>query len=222
MRRSVGELAGPVVAVVALALVGLAPRAAAHDAGIYYGTVRWPNGVFQPYFIATGVPTQSRVNTAITNGAAQWNSLNEPMHFSYQGRSTQSIIVFPNCPANGHSYVFQRDISGSLATTYVCDSGANHAAFILTFDINPGGLVWHSNTSAPPSGSYDRWSAASHEFGHATGFGTAAGTQQHWPADSTRCVENSTKLTMCPSMAPKTSMMRDLGDHDIHTFQAAY
>lgn len=222
MRRSGGELAGLIVAVVALLLVGLAPQAAAHDPAIYYGTVRWPSGVFEPYFIATGVPTQTRVTTAITNGAAQWNNVNEPMRFSYQGRSTQSIIVFPNCPANGHSYVFQRDISGDLANAYTCNQSGNLNSFIMTFDINPGGLVWHSDTTAPPQGSYDRWSTASHEFGHATGFGASNGSQPHWPPDSTRCVENSTKLTMCPTVAPATSMMRDLGDHDIHTFQDAY
>lgn len=207
-----GLLAGPILAV--LAVLASSGVAYAHDAATYYPAPRWPNGVFEPYFIATGVPDLARVNTSIVNGANAWNALNEPMDFSYQGRSAQSILV-NQCPANGHSYVFQRPldgVGGRAAETYRCSSGGFTNSFVMTFDNEP----WYSDTDNPPANNPDRWGMSAHEFGHATGF------SGHWDALSTRCGYSSKQLTMCPSQFNGTTWWRTPGDHDIHTFQAAY
>lgn len=210
-QRGRALLAGPIVAAVTmLAASGIAH---AHDPNAHYTQGRWPIGVYEPYFIATGVPDLARVNTSIVNGANAWNAVNEPMHFSYQGRSSQSILV-NQCPGNGHSYVFQRPlaISQRLAETYTCLSGGFINATVITFDNE----AWYSDTGQPPANAPDRWSVSSHEFGHGTGFAN------HWPADSSRCTYSSTRLTMCPNHFLGTTWDRTLGDHDIHTFQAAY
>jgi hypothetical protein len=207
-------VAGPVIA--AVMLFAGAATADAHDPAAWYSTGRWPGNVNtnEPYYLATGVPFVARVEASIVFGANQWNNVGEPVRFAHQGWSNNSIIQFPNCPGNTHSYVFQRDIGSNLAETYNCPGGGPFVSFVMTFDQ----ISWHSDSTPPPPTAYDRRSTASHEFGHATGGWTIS----HWPDTSTRCQVNAQRLTMCRAVPQGTDMMRSLGDHDIHTFQAAY
>jgi hypothetical protein len=132
--------------------------------------------------------------------------------------SSQAPYVFPQCDIVSRSFVFQRDTADPdvLGEAFLCgtlSANLRADAFWVTFDVRP----WHSDVLAPPPpDAFDRYSVASHEMGHAMGH------WEHWPDNSMRCVEDANKLTMCPTVAPGTSMMRDIGDHDIHTFENAY
>lgn len=201
-----------VLSIIVATLTVSVPPSASHPPADYYVTGTWAQGTREDYFFGQGVPNILRVQNSITLGVDQWNNLGENVLFSFRGYNGRTPIIFPNCEPNNVSYVFQRDIGTDYAETYNCGVGGVLTSFNLTFDDRP----WYSDTGDPPDGFPDRWSVSSHEFGHANGF------FNHWPANSPRCVNYPQQLTMCPFHFTSTQRQRTLGDHDIHTFQAAY
>lgn len=189
----------------------------AHTASQHYTYLTWDVTGVENYQIAGGVPQIERVRVSIVNGADTWNALSPGPTLVYNGYSSQAPIVAPSCDVSSRSFIFQRDLPEAerLAEAWLCGtlSGNIRAdAFHITFDTRP----WHSDVSLPAPGDYDRWSVASHEFGHAMGHWV------HWPDNSTRCVNEGHRLTMCSIIYPGTTFVRDLGDHDIHTYEAQY
>jgi hypothetical protein len=218
------ERTAPFLLLLALFGTFLSSPASAHDPSGYYVDSVWPTGTNEPFFLGSGVPTVDRVRASIAQGAVAWNERPPTVNFADNGYvSSQSPYGIGNCDAVGRSWVFQRDIGGSLAHAWTCrdSAGLLKAAFVIEFDDRPGGGNWHSDTTSalPTAGNYDRWSVASHEMGHAMGH------YWHWDefGASTRCEEGlATKLTMCRTVAPATIMQRSLDDHDWHTYDSAY
>ena len=71
-----------------------------------------------------------------------------------------------------------------------------------------------------PSDKLDVWGFATHEFGHATGWGSGGGTN-HFPDSWGVCVD-AAKHTMCDSMAHGENHWRSLEEHDRDTYNNVY
>ena len=201
--------------VLVISFVFMQQTAYAHDPTLYYTAGKWPSGTVEGYFLGGGVPVVARVQQSIDFGAAQWNNLGRPVRFSEIGYRSD-IPPFTSCDPNGTSFVFQNNLNNInlLAQTYHCGTASTIVSFNVTFNSQ---ITWFSYVDQQPCcGQIDRWSVASHEMGHAFGH------MVHWPQSSTRCQNDINKLTMCPVYFQGTAWERDLGDHDIHTFQAAY
>jgi hypothetical protein len=80
---------------------------------------------------------------------------------------------------------------------------------------------WNENDSNVPAARLDSESIATHEFGHAAGFGVGGNVPNHFESDGTICTGQPVQ-TMCPSFLFGSSYWRSLEGHDIHTFQGAY
>jgi hypothetical protein len=215
--RRFGMMAAATAAALGASLT--TPGAAqAHPSADYYTYLVWPATAVENYQIAGGVPQIDRVRATIRAGAGQWNLLFPGSTFEEIGYSSQAPYVFPQCDPVSRSFVFQRDISDPdiLGEAFICgtlSANLRADAFWVTFD----NRSWHSNVlSDPPPDAFDRYSVATHEMGHAMGH------WEHWPSASPRCEEVSNKLSMCPTVAPGSTMMRSIDDHDIHTFENTY
>lgn len=206
------------VLVACLALAFAAP-AAAHDPGPYM-SYRWVRSLTVPWRLSSGITVQS-VRDRIAAGAAQWNSLAQPMKFSRLADTTRAWVA--PCPSSYQdNAVFRRDIPEAdvLGRTHYCTySGTNELyAFQMEIDLRSD---FYLGTGTPLATQYDLWSVAVHEFGHATGFAA------HWDEAGFYCSQNvdsvsPTRHTMCPTIYRGTTMQRTLAPHDKDVFQNAY
>jgi hypothetical protein len=111
---------------------------------------------------------------------------------------------------------------GVLGRTFMCWSGSGAQSFIsmqVRFDSAEN---YFTGSGTPASNQPDLRSVATHELGHGTGFGVGAPNSHFNGNDSTICAFNSTEQTMCPTHLLGSTWQRSLGEHDQHTFAAAY
>jgi Matrixin len=114
------------------------------------------------------------VRDRIIDAPKAWNQTNGDMVFDKQVADVANVN-WGDCPAPGNSVVFWTHIDGPvgdyLADSHWCDYVDTN--YIKTFQIRfDDEEAWYLGTSTPPpSDKYDLQAAATHEFGHATGFG---------------------------------------------------
>lgn len=218
MKRARTVVADAFIAVT-LAVIVLATVAVAHTPGPRYPDVWLFDIGAVDYRFKSNFPTgdwRNRVN----DGVADWNEVGEPLQFYQAPGDTAGYSRF-SCPANYQDSFVQREAldgqNGFIAFTDTCVDVNNTwvlRSFVVTFD---DAETWYKRTGVPPGGQYDAWGAATHEFGHATGWSG----DQHFSGGAPECV-NAPRHTMCPSIGFGQTYWRDLAEHDRHTFQAAY
>lgn len=118
--------------------------------------------------------------------------------------------------AHSSNVLYWQNLSGPLGVTSTCVSGTRLVRFTIVIDSAPAAGSWYTGTGDAPSDRYDLWSVASHEFGHATGWGP------HFAEDSPECPNDSTRHTMCGGIYIGTERQRTLTTHDIHTYDGRY
>jgi hypothetical protein len=79
---------------------------------------------------------------------------------------------------------------------------------------------FYTGTGTPGEKQIDLQSIATHEWGHATGWGSSGGTN-HFPEGWDVCTM-SPKHTMCPSIPEGKDYWRTLEEHDRDTFNNVY
>ncbi len=128
----------------------------------------------------------------------------------------QDLMIF----SRGFSAPFE----GGQAVEYECfhPTGGHVTNSNISFNTG-GGNVWHTSTSTSvPSGSWDLQSIATHELGHAFGWGP------HWddggfPYDPSQCPSiGSSSATMCKLYETGRYYFRTLRPHDKDTAQNGY
>lgn len=92
------------------------------------------------------------------------------------------------------------------------------ASFHMWFD---SAEPWYNGTGNAPAARKDLWSVATHEFGHATGFGYGK-RRQHFSRAMPFCDNVKSQETMCPNYFPGSERQRTIGWRDRHAFRTAY
>ena len=179
-----------------------------------------------------GFPIGDGKRLRVEDGAVEWNPPPATMGF-HRDDATYPSLNFENCSSTqSNQGDYQKNRIGwqsagdtdELARMAPC-TFESEPDTLYSFKIRVNSQIapnWWSGTGMTPSNEYDLWSAMAHEFGHATGFYN--GLRHHWPeADSEGlCPEGVNRHTMCPGLIPGTIMMRNLEEHDSHTYNNAY
>ena len=204
-----------------------AAQAAAHPSSFYYVAGKWPAGQSVSYGLHAGFPGDSNWSGRVYDAKQGWNNVagaSEPKFYwvladyQFYGYYNQPCTLL----SGYYSAIVFHQVLDSLGSNVIgysqsCNSGGTRIAQTVAFDSS--GTFWYIGTGATTSGWMDLWSAAAHEWGHATGF-------QNHLADGEAGVcpawENVVRNTMCPAVFPGLYPMRDPNTHDIHTFTAAY
>ena len=226
MRKRKGLMADSVAAVLLAALV-LAATGVAHTGSVYY-VQKWKSTERnQNYGFGSDVPG-SAFRDRIENGAQQWNALAGNMQF-FRGNVNVTWNFESGCQAAGQNSIHYGAIDGGTVpgggfsvwaetTTCVYTSDTTKIAnFRMRFDKDE---VWYTGTGDTPDFSVDTWGTATHEFGHATGFGRGS-APDHFATSAQEC-QVSPKQTMCPSEPLGENYFRSLEEHDKHTFNNIY
>jgi hypothetical protein len=149
-------------------------------------------------------------------------------------RDADENSLVPGCPTEGNSFVTfgpmdgPGDVAGLTRFCAFVDKPEKGKAFWIILDSEE---PWYSGPATPPPvDELDIQAVATHEIGHATGFGVN-GSHQHWGRDANGlpifpeytdlCVTNP-KHTMCPFIELGEGFFRSLETHDLHTFDNRY
>ncbi len=213
------------IVIVLLAALGVvafdAVPAGAHTASTYFTDGHWPRNQSIAYGVNSGFPTGTW-RTLAWNGKEQWNSATntgEPTIYWTLADDVSYGSATSPCGVPGYNTgaIFWNDLDylgpSVLGATRLCGFTP---IFNFTIEFDRTRTDWYVGTGDAPGGSYDFWSVASHEFGHALGF------WKHLDEADAACPNDSTRSTMCPSVYDGTERQRTLATHDIHTFDAAY
>lgn len=178
------------------------------------------------YWVDSNVPTGSW-RSRITAGHSAWNAevVDAEPYFNYQGTASVPSISDP-CNAPGKGGVRREQLNDLFddatagATSWCAYDDGSITDFLMSFDTGAGvAAAWYIGTGTPAGDEMDLWSMASHEFGHATGWGP----DSHWAeTDQSICAENNTRRTMCSNIYPGDIPQRTLAAGDRTRLQAAY
>jgi repeat uncharacterized protein DUF346/matrixin len=160
----------------------------------------------------------------VRDGRQQWNNVGTPLQFVEQPDITPYAWQFclSTRPYQENEVVLDV-IDGpgnNVGITAECTDATNNEmlTFAIVFDSRD---TWYTGNGAPAGDQFDLFSVASHEFGHASGWGFHYDDAQTDPAEP-GCVENGNKYTMCRTTAPGTNYKRSLEGNDTHTLRYAY
>lgn len=200
----------------------------AASAYVFYDAT-WPSSN-APYYIRDAFPHGAGQRDRVQAGLATWSavfggSLGDPQ-FSYQG-VTASDGNYANACLASFSGIYWRSSaslgSGNLAFTDTCEAPGYISRFSMSLNMD---FSWYSGTGNPSSSYWDMQSIATHEAGHATGWGsTSYNSLGHYASSSAECTgATKPKATMCwyDPNAMGTIWMRTLEADDTTTYGWAY
>jgi hypothetical protein len=229
--------------------------AAAHDPNWAYGNSRWPVGRDRLEFRFHETVRKGRFRDRISKGATEWNRYGRRVYFAPPSSSEPSTTNEPTlgCPQPSNtvrpSIVFYRHlVNGNSGLTFVCRKASDSTPFYFRMFFESSAPWWTdpNDNRKIPYNKADLQSVASHEFGHATGWGPhydddADGdgdleykpycrffNGQQTPDDkpyegpSTQADIYRGGQTMCHTIITGSVHARTLGSHDRGTFKAAY
>jgi hypothetical protein len=193
----------------------------AHPAGDFYA--HWYKQADRnvTWHFKENIAQPSAIRDRIVEGSQAWNQTNADMSFDKE--PDVSNVFWGDCPASGKSVIFWVSIDGAGGTYYAeahwCDYAGEN--FIKTFQIRfDKDEAWYTGESTPPPGNnLDFQAVATHEFGHATGFGFGPNIPNHF--NTVDCFD-SPYQTMCGTLLPGYAYPRTLESHDVHTFKNRY
>jgi hypothetical protein len=234
-------------------LVSASAIAEAHKAGWAYPDGTYPDARDRVEFrFHTSVP-KGRWRARISNGAQEWNRYDRRLVFAPPASGEPSATTEPKfaCPALSDtprpSIVF-RSAQAAFAANFTCMKKSDGRPFYFRMFFDPTFKWWTdpNNNRKIPFDRYDVQSAATHEFGHATGWGPHYDDNPDDPegpkvfksycriyrdqtnpndrVNGTRRQDNifTGQQTMCSRMASGGVHLRTLGSHDRGTFRNAY
>jgi hypothetical protein len=194
-----------------------------------------------------GFPAGGGMRDRIRDAAGRWNNQDTSMTFVWDSASPEwSGFGWPNgiCPAfRAADYqknkVGWTDINGDgfiptepLAEVFACRNRENDSKpwAMLQFWMRVNNdAPWYSGTGSVPSGQFDLWGLATHEFGHAGGRLMGGDTDGHFWDTSSLCPGDlidgqspSGRHTMCQTVVNGGAGARSPEEHDKDTFVNAY
>lgn len=188
-------------------------------------TATW-GGTSAPYEFTVGFPSGDGQRNSVRQGADEWTDTPNAAFSWNELGEVPNWSPTTNCSVSWsqNRSINWKSIDGSsgnniLADALWCAPSGTIIKFWIRYDKdNASEFFWPGTGSPPvPSGMFDAWAIASHEFGHATGF------QGHIGAATAYCDVGSLDLhTMCPKIAAGKARQRTLEAHDVNTFQASY
>lgn len=188
----------------------------AHTWTDYYAH-KWAAASDPRYWFDDALPDSSDFRNRIRENGYAWNAQGGPGALDFLPESIDG--AGRNCSIGFNKIEYRGLAQGVSAGTAVCwySSGMR---YVYGFDITFSNTVTrYSGTGTPPSGQIDVLAVATHEFGHATGFG-ANYPPDHFASSDPICDSgSSTYATMC---AVYHVRYRTLGSHDIHTLEGVY
>lgn len=207
-------------------VASLAPiQAGAHPVNTYY-----PNTFQGPadqvvWYTTDGVPPLATARAQ--NATAEWNQQQARLKFSFVGAvptggyGTSQCEAGPFTTGTTNAIHFKALPSTVFGSTLRCPSDSSDFTTVnITFNSVKN---WHYDIDEyPDNGFADFTGIATHEFGHATGFGTP--TNPHFSDGDSICDGSLGQHTMCSGATsqPQWNRLRTLEQHDMHTFVAAY
>lgn len=216
-------------AALAAAITIFPAPAQAHTPTWYYSANLWPAGQSISYGLNTGFPTGAPRDRAL-DAKGTWNAnagTYEPKIYWTLADDVSYGVYTDACGiSSGINTIVlfwanldSTNPAGTGGVTRGCYNTSTGKRTKVTIVINSSSaMAWYNLNGDTPSTQNDMWSVMSHEFGHAVG----AGHLTEGEAGVCPAYENSVRNTMCPKVFKGYEVMRGLGTHDIHTFQAAY
>jgi hypothetical protein len=217
-RRSIALLGATIAMVCASAFAAL--PASAHSGSLFFHET-WSQAQRGAVSIYAESSLSGAALSRVLAGAKTWENTRRSLDFTWNG--TKNLSHDPcDLATRGRNLVAMGKLDGrgkNLGMTTVCMSGGSIVRFVMIFD---SAEDWYTGTSTNlPRGRPDLWSVATHEFGHAIGWGghfddptIALGTGI--------CGNFTGQHTMCKTHYSGTARQRTLGPHDIDTFSVVY
>jgi matrixin len=195
--------------------------ASGHPVNSYYAEW-WQRDLTVNWGFTEGFPNNA-FRDRVREAATEWNDENQTMTFH---RRTTDYADFDEtaCPnsyqKNGIHWHTIDGADGFWAKTFGCVFSSDPSELYSKSVRFDSAEAWYLGTDDPGAWQYDALGAATHEFGHVTGFfgPYAIG---HFDPDAPICT-TVPKHTMCPYMASGEKFMRLLAEHDQEVFGARY
>lgn len=181
-------------------------------------------------------PTGDGGRSRVVDAANRWENVGTSLKFNYQSSQPDwGSLGWGTCSSNyqydkvGWTAIGASGFSNDepLGQASSCRFGSTPTAgwdFRIRFNKD---APWYKGTDSVPSGKYDLFSVAMHEFGHVTGRTKGGDGSGHFKESSSYCPGPSSsswseRHTMCPSTYSGTSLQRTLEAHDSDVLQNAY
>lgn len=209
--------------------------AEAHGGGTWYDVVGaanarfpWDSAADTIYAFSSGSTWNTGWKPAIEVADGKWDDLLGSALFITL--SAEEPFPGEDCSIdfNGQQLVrrgqTQQDVQASTTRCKNLGTGA-YGRWYITIDSS---YTWFTGSGQAPPGDQHLRGIMTHEFGHATGFGSGTSGSPHFVEGDGACTTSaSTRATMCVSWGGATydsleHEMTSLEDHDKHTFLNVY